>query len=100
MFQYIQENKHKSFIDAGALVDSLREQYPEYLRRQKVAVKYLAGRGIYSRKPPSVFCCTKIHFILVFAKLMAEEEEESKADAKMSVESIASDSEDLSLIHI
>ncbi|KAK7571798.1 hypothetical protein V9T40_014270 [Parthenolecanium corni] len=73
---YIQENKHKSFIDAGALVDYLRQKYPEYLRRQKAAVKYLAGQ--------------------VFAKLMAEEKQDSNAEENMSVEPIASDSEDRS----
>lgn len=47
VFQYVKENKHKAFIDADTLVDSLRHQYPEYSRRQRTAVKYLAGRGKY-----------------------------------------------------
>lgn len=44
--QYITENKHKCFIDADTLVNTLRCKYPEYMRKQKSSVKYLAGRGM------------------------------------------------------
>lgn len=76
----------------------MRQKYPEYLRRQKAAVKYLAGQGIDLCILLS--CCLFViifkFIFIVFAKLMAEEKQDSNAEENMSVEPIASDSEDRS----
>lgn len=71
--EYIKENKHKTFLDSDTLVDSLRRKYPEYMRRQRTAIKNLAGQ--------------------VIAKL-TEETFESDAEKDMAEEPVGSENED------